>query len=128
MNTDPIADYLTRIRNASRAKHSLTVIPYSTVKEGITKVLQARKFIDKYSVKQNGKFKELEVEIKPWIKEPLSLKRISSPGQRIYFKNKEIRAVKNGLGVLVLSTPKGIMSGEDARKSNLGGEAICEVY
>ncbi len=128
MNTDPIADYLTRIRNAARAKHSQTVIPYSKIKEGITKVLQARKFVGKYEVVESGKFKELVVEIKPWIKEPLSLKRVSKPGQRIYLKSSEIKAVKNGLGIVVLSTSKGIMTGEEARKSKLGGEVLCEAY
>lgn len=128
MNTDPIADYLTRIRNAARAKHSQTIIPYSKIKEGITKVLQTRKFVGKYEVKENGKFKELVVEIKPWVKEPLSLKRISKPGQRIYLKSSEIKAVKNGLGIVVLSTPKGIMTGEEARKNKLGGEVLCEAY
>jgi small subunit ribosomal protein S8 len=108
MITDPIADYLTRIRNAARAKHSQTV--------------------RKYEVKENGKFKDLVVEIQPWVKEPLSLKRVSKPGQRIYLKTKEIKAVKNGLGVLILSTPKGVMSGEEARKNKLGGEVICEAY
>ena len=128
MYTDPIADYLTRIRNAARAKHSQTVIPYSKIKEGITKVLQSRKFVGKYEVVENGKFKELVVEIKPWIKEPLSLKRVSKPGQRIYLKSSEIKAVKNGLGIVVLSTSKGIMTGEDARKGKLGGEVLCEAY
>lgn len=128
MNTDPISDYLTRIRNASRAKHSKVVIPYSKLKEEITKVLQKRKFLGAYEVKENGKFKELVVEIKPWNMEPLSLTRISRPGQRIYMNYKDIRAVKNGLGVLILSTSKGVMPGEEARDKKMGGEAICKVY
>lgn len=128
MNTDPIADYLTRIRNAARAKHSQTVIPYSTIKEDITKVLQARKFVGKYEVKENGKFKELVVEIKPWVKEPISLKRVSKPGQRIYLKSHEIKAVKSGLGIVILSTPQGVMTGEQARKNKVGGEVLCEAY
>ncbi len=128
MNTDPISDYLTRIRNASRAKHSKVVIPYSKLKEEITKVLQKRKFLGAYEVKENGKFKELVVEIKPWSMEPLTLTRVSRPGQRIYMNHKDIRAVKNGLGVLILSTSKGIMPGEEARDKKMGGEAICKVY
>ena len=128
MNTDPIADYLTRIRNASRAKHSSTRIPYSRLKEDISKVLLERKMIEGYQVKKDGKFKELEVAIKDWNREPLAIKRVSKPGQRIYIKNKDIKAVKNGLGVLVLSTSKGVMTGEQALKSKLGGEAICEIY
>lgn len=128
MNTDPIADYLTRIRNASRAKHSQVVIPYSKLKEEITKVLQKRNFLGNYEVKENGKFKELIVKMKPWKMEPLSLTRVSRPGQRIYMNYKDIRAVKNGLGVVVLSTSKGIMPGEEARDKKMGGEVICKVY
>jgi len=128
MNTDPISDYLTRIRNASRAKHSKAVIPYSKIKEEITKVLQKRKFVGKYEVKENGKFKDLVIEINPWVMEPLSLRRLSKPGQRIYMKTKDIKAVKNGLGVLILSTSHGIVTGEEARSKQLGGEAICKVY
>lgn len=128
MITDPIADYLTRIRNASRAKLESTKIPYSKIKEGISKVLTESKFIENYKIQEAGKFKELVITLKPWTKEPIYIKRISKPGQRIYLKNKEIKRVKNGLGLVVLSTPKGIMSGEEARKSKLGGEAICEIY
>lgn len=128
MITDPIADYLTRIRNASRAKKTLARIPYSRLKEDISKVLVERKFIEKYEVKKDGKFKELEVTLKEWMREPIEIQRVSKPGQRIYVKNKDIKAVKNGLGVLVLSTSKGVMTGEQALKQKLGGEAICKVY
>lgn len=128
MITDPIADYLTRIRNASLAKKAKTRIPYSNLKEGISKVLQQRRFIKGYEVKKDGKFKELEITLKEWTLEPLAIKRVSTPGQRIYLKNTDIKAVKNGLGVLVLSTSKGVMTGEQARKEKVGGEAICEVY
>jgi small subunit ribosomal protein S8 len=128
MNTDPIADYLTRVRNASLAKLPNTRMPYSRLKEDISKVLVARKFIEGYQVKTDGKFKELEVNIKSWIKEPIEITRVSKPGQRIYIKSKDIKAVKNGLGILVLSTSQGVMTGEQARKEKLGGEALCKVY
>jgi len=128
MNTDPIADYLTRIRNASRAKHSSTRIPYSRLKENISKVLLERKIIEGYKVNKAGNFKEIEVTLKDWDREPLAIKRVSKPGQRIYIGSKNIKAVKNGLGVLILSTSKGIMTGEQARKAKLGGEAICEIF
>ncbi len=128
MNTDPIADYLTRIRNASRARHGVARVPYSRIKEDISKVLVERSFIEKYEVKKNGDFKELEVTLKEYVGEPLSIKRVSKPGQRIYVKTKDIKAVKNGLGIVVLSTPQGVMTGEQARKKKLGGEAICEIY
>ncbi|MBA4336289.1 30S ribosomal protein S8 [bacterium] len=128
MNTDPIADYLTRIRNASKAKHSITRVPYSRLKEDISKVLVEKNFLEKYEVKQAGDFKEIEITLKDWAIEPMSIKRVSKPGQRIYVKTKDIKAVKSGLGMLVLSTSKGIMTGEQARKNKLGGEAICEIY
>jgi len=128
MNTDPIADYLTRIRNASRAHHTSTVIPYSKIKEGISKVLMARKFIKNYEVQSSSKFKELVVTLKDWANEPIQLKRISKPGQRIYLQSKEIKRVKSGLGMIIVSTPKGIMSGEEAYNTNVGGEVLCEVY
>lgn len=128
MNTDPISDYLTRIRNSLRARKTSVVIPYSKIKEGITKVLVERKFFDNYKVDNSGKFKELKVELKPWVKEPPNLKRVSKPGQRIYLKSSDIKRVKNGLGVMVISTPKGVMSGDKARKEKLGGEPLCEIY
>jgi len=128
MNTDPIADYLTRIRNASKAKHSITRVPYSRLKEDISKVLVEKSFLEKYEVKQAGDFKEIELTLKDWAIEPINIKRVSKPGQRIYIKTKDIKAVRSGLGMLVLSTSKGIMTGEQARKNKLGGEAICEIY
>jgi small subunit ribosomal protein S8 len=128
MNTDPIADYLTRIRNASKAKHSVTRVPYSRLKEDISKVLVEKSFLEKYEVKQAGDFKEIELTLKDWAIEPMNIKRVSKPGQRIYIKTKDIKAVRSGLGMLVLSTSKGIMTGEQARKNKLGGEAICEIY
>jgi len=128
MNTDPIADYLTRIRNASKARHSVTRVPYSRLKEDISKVLVEKSLVEKYEVKQAGDFKELEITLKDWAVEPMNIKRVSKPGQRIYIKTKDIKAVRSGLGVLLLSTSKGIMTGEQARKNKLGGEAICEIY
>lgn len=128
MITDPIADYLTRIRNAARARHESTSVPYSKIKEGISKVLVEKKFIEKYDIKSSEGTKEIVVLLKKWEKEPITLKRISKPGQRIYLKSKNIRKIKSGLGLLVMSTPKGIMSGGEARKQKLGGEVLCEIY
>lgn len=128
MNTDPISDYLTRIRNSLLAHKSSTVIPYSKIKEGITKVLTDKKFIESYKVQDSGKFKELSISLKSWDKEPLNLKRISRPGQRIYIKSSDISKVKNGLGIMIISTSKGVMTGEQARKEKLGGEPLCEIY
>lgn len=128
MNTDPIADYLTRIRNSSSARKSNTVVPYSKIKEGITKVLVDKKFLEGYKIQDSGKFKELNITLKSWDKEPLHLKRVSKPGQRLYMKSSDIKRVKSGLGVMIISTSKGIMSGEQAKRENLGGEPLCEAY
>ncbi|MBN1494405.1 30S ribosomal protein S8 [Candidatus Peregrinibacteria bacterium] len=128
MTTDPIADYLTRLRNASRVKQEKTRIPYSKLKEQITKVLLSKKFIQGYEVKAAGKFKELVITLNSWTREPLHLKRISKPGQRIHFSSKNLPKIKSGLGLLVVSTPKGVMAGYEARKQNVGGEVLCEIY
>lgn len=129
MNTDPIADYLTRIRNASQAGHESTVVPYSKLKEALSKVLVERKFIQQYKVQSSGKFKELLVTLKPIDGEyHPHFKRVSKPGQRIYIKGKDIKRVRSGLGMVVVSTSKGVMSGEEAYKQKLGGEILCEVY
>src|SRR4030042_3969345 len=111
MTTDPIADYLTRLRNASRVKQEKTHIPYSKLKEQITKVLHSKKFIQGYEVKPAGKFKEIVVTLNTWTREPLHLKRVSKPGQRIYLASKNLPKVKSGLGLIVVSTPKGVMAG-----------------
>lgn len=126
MNTDPIADLLTRIRNAAKAHHEKVNMPYSIIKEGILKVMKEMKFIDGYSVNTEGQFKVLEVELSP-LREDMVLKRISKPGQRIYIQSKDLKIIKSGLGITILSTPKGIMSNLDARKQKIGGEVLCEI-
>jgi len=128
MTTDPIADYLTRLRNASRVKQEKTHIPYSKLKEQITHVLHSKKFIQGYEVKTTGKFKEIVVSLNSWLREPLHLKRISKPGQRIYLASKNLPKVRSGLGIIVVSTPKGVMAGYEAKKQNIGGEVLCEIF
>ncbi|MFA5792548.1 MAG: 30S ribosomal protein S8 [Candidatus Gracilibacteria bacterium] len=125
--TDPIADLLTRIRNATRARKLLVHVPYSRIKEDICKVLKETGYID--NVKSIGEktTKELLIELKEGSQE-LVLKTISKPGQRIYVKSQSIPKVLNGLGIAILSTPKGVMSGKDARKAKVGGELLCEIY
>jgi len=128
MNTDPIADLLTRIRNASRAHHDNVTIPYSKIKEGILDILKKMKFVSDFKVTTNEKnFKEITVELLEE-RSNVTLKRISKPGQRIYVKSQDLKAVKNGLGITILSTSKGVMTNLQARKQNLGGELICEIY
>ena len=125
--TDPIADLLTRIRNAARARKTLVHVPYSKMKEAICAVLKEKGYLLSLQVSGEGVIKELVIEI-PENREDLHLKSMSKPGQRIYLGTKEIPRVRSGLGVAILSTPKGIMSGDQARKQKLGGEFLCEIY
>jgi len=133
--TDPIADMLTRIRNALAVKKLEIVLPYSKVKFNIAKVLEKEKLIGKVetidAIKSKTGFKQLKIELK-YDEDSKSvigtLKRISSPGQRIYVKKDRIPKVLNGLGMNILSTSKGLMTGQEAREKNLGGELICEIY
>jgi small subunit ribosomal protein S8 len=126
MNTDPIADMLTRLRNANRAGHQTVRIPYSVLKHEILKVFSKNHFVGEVRMEKSGEFNELLVTLanRP---QPLEIKRISKPGQRIYVHAKKIPKVLNGLGLSVLSTPKGVLSHRDAAKENVGGELLCEI-
>jgi small subunit ribosomal protein S8 len=129
--TDPIADLLTRIRNASMAKHQKVDIPSSNVKVSIANVLRSEGFIKNYKVIADDKQGILRIYLK-YIdeKEGLfnELKRISKPGGRVYVKSEDIRKVKNGLGISILSTSKGIVTDKVAREAGVGGEIICTVW
>ncbi|MFO0780712.1 MAG: 30S ribosomal protein S8 [Candidatus Gracilibacteria bacterium] len=127
MLTDPIADLLTRIRNASMARKDSVTVPYSKMKMAVLKVLQNKGFVQEFNNVKNNDFQEINIVLNPERQE-ISLKKISKPGQRIYVKTSQIKKINGGLGVAVVSTPKGIMSGEEAKKQNLGGELICEIY
>lgn len=128
MYTDPIADLLTRIRNATKAHHEKVSLPYSKVKENIVKVMKDKKFVEDYIVSTDKKnFKTLEITLKEDRPE-INLKRISCPGQRIYIKRENLKMIRSGLGITIVSTSKGIMSNVEARKQNLGGELICEIF
>jgi len=127
MHTDPIADLITRIRNADRAGNTVTAAPYSKIKEEILKILAQNKFIDKYRIEKGGQFPELIVTLAK-SDNPLTLKRVSKPGQRIYVKAPNIRPVLNGLGIAIISTSKGMLTNKDAYHQKLGGEIICEIY
>lgn len=126
MNTDPIADLLTRIRNAQNAKHEMTTVPHSKIKESILKVMKEKGFIADYKAVETDGRKNLEVMLPE--DRTLTLKRVSSPGQRIYIKKENLKSLKSGLGIRILSTSKGIMTNIEARKMNVGGELICEIY
>lgn len=129
MLTDPIADMFTRIRNAHLARKEELVLPFSKIKFSIGELLEREKFIKKIE-----KIKDRHDQIKIWLRydngEPgiQSIKRVSKPGRRVYMKNKELPRVLSGQGILIISTPQGVMTDQEARKEHLGGEIICEVY
>jgi len=127
MLTDPISDLLTRIRNASMARKDTVTMPFSKMKMAVLKVLQNKGFIQEFNNVKNNDFEEINVVLIPGRKD-ISLKKVSKPGQRIYVKTSQIKKINGGLGVAVISTPKGIMSGEEAKKQKLGGEYICEIF
>ncbi|MBL4695026.1 30S ribosomal protein S8 [Candidatus Gracilibacteria bacterium] len=127
MHTDPIADLLTRIRNAGKAQHDVVRAPYSTIKEAILKVMKKMKFIEAYKVEGEGIAKEVVITLKE-DRTQMTIKRISKPGQRIYVKKDQLRVIKSGLGITILSTSKGIMTNLDAHREGIGGELLCEIY
>ncbi|MBT4916932.1 30S ribosomal protein S8 [Candidatus Peregrinibacteria bacterium] len=127
MYTDPIADLLTRIRNATSAHHEKVSVPHSKLKESILKVMKGKDFIDDYKATEEEGKKNIQIILKE-DRQDLVLKRKSKPGQRIYIKKEDLKPVKNGLGILIISTSKGVMTNSDAYKQNLGGELICEMY
>jgi small subunit ribosomal protein S8 len=131
MLSDPIADYLTRIRNAQQAKHRVVEIPASNMKKDITKILYDQGYILKYMFEDDSKQGLIKIALKydskkiPAIR---SLGRISKPGLRKYAKSTEIPRIINGLGLCIVSTSKGLMTGKEASANNIGGELICYVY
>jgi len=129
--TDPIADMLTRIRNASLARHRELTLPSSRIKRDIARILVEEGFIEAYATSQDGVQELLTIQLK-YVegKTPVvsGLKRISKPGLRVYARKTEIPRVLGGLGTAILSTSHGIMTGQSARKLNLGGEVLCYVW
>jgi small subunit ribosomal protein S8 len=129
--TDPIADMLTRIRNASGARHRELTLPSSRIKREIARILTEEGFIESYTTRQEGVQETLTVQLK-YVegRTPVmsGLKRISKPGLRVYARKTEIPRVLGGLGMAILSTSQGIMTGTQARKLNLGGEVLCYVW
>jgi small subunit ribosomal protein S8 len=132
MVTDPIADFLTRIRNAQMAKHRIVEIPASNVKKRITEILYEKGYILKYKFEEDNKQGVIKIALKydAQTKEPAirSLERISRPGLRQYAKPSEIVRVQNGLGIAIVSTSKGVMTDKEARSQNVGGEVMCNIY
>ena len=129
--TDPIADMLTRIRNANMVSHPSVSMPSSKLKVQLAKLLKEEGFITDYSVKEDGKFKVLEITLKYDAKnKPIitKLERISKPGLRNYSKAKNLPKVLGGMGIAIVSTSKGLLTDRKARKENIGGEVLCYVY
>jgi len=128
---DPVSDLLVRVRNAQKAGHDVVSVPASTIKIAVTHLLKEEGFIRNYKCIRDRKQGILKIALK--YREDgsgviLGLDRISKPGRRIYVGVEQIPYVKNGLGVAILSTPKGVMTDRDARKQRIGGELICSVY
>lgn len=131
MNTDPVADMLTRIRNANMVGHPSVEMPFSKMKFEIAKLLKAEGFISDYSEKEIGKFKFLQVDLKYKSEDEsviTGIKRVSKPGLRIYKNAKNMPKVYDGLGIAVVSTNKGIITDRKARSENVGGEVLCYVW
>lgn len=129
MMTDPIADMFTRIRNASKVHKKEVVVPYSNIKRAIADILVKEGYLE-HAEKTADKKAELILKLKYKNGEPVvhQLKRISKPGHRRYVKNDEAVKVLNGFGLAIVSTPKGVMTGPEARRAKVGGELLCEVY
>jgi small subunit ribosomal protein S8 len=131
MVNDPIGDMIARIRNAAMRKRSKVLTPASRMRERVLDVLQSEGYIRGFSVvQQPGAFPQFEVELKYFDGEPViaEISRVSKPGRRVYSSIADLKPVKNGLGISILSTPKGVMSDTAARDANVGGEVLCQVY
>jgi small subunit ribosomal protein S8 len=133
MVTDPISDFLTRIRNAQKAGHTTVSIPASNIKKAMTQILYDQGYILKYRfLDEPGKQGEIQIAIKydPLTKRPVikELGRISRPGLRQYVKSTEIPKVASGLGIAIISTSKGVLTDKQAKSANVGGEILCYVY
>ena len=131
MVNDPIGDMIARIRNAAMRKRSKVLTPASRMRERVLDVLQTEGYIRGFSVVQKpGAFPQFEVELKYFDGEPViaEISRVSKPGRRVYSSIADLKPVKNGLGISILSTPKGVMSDTAARDANVGGEVLCQVY
>lgn len=127
MLTDPIADFLTKIRNAAAAQKDFVETPYSNLKKAIAELMLQRGYMSDVKTEEEDGKKFIIASLNPKHTE-LSIKRISKPGQRIYVDYKRVKRVKNGLGLGVYSTSRGVLSDSEARKMKIGGEYICEIY
>ena len=128
---DPLSDMIARIKNAAMRKRSTVKTPASTLRRRVLDVLQDEGYIRGYTlIEREGAFPEFEIELKYFDGQPViaEISRVSTPGRRVYSSIKDLKPVRNGLGISILSTPKGVMSDTAARDANVGGEVLCRVY
>jgi small subunit ribosomal protein S8 len=131
MVNDPLGDMIARIRNAAERKRSKVLTPASRMRERVLDVLLSEGYIRGFTlVQEPGAFPQFEVELKYFDGQPViaEISRVSKPGRRVYSSIGDLKPVKNGLGISILSTPKGVMSDSAARSANVGGEVLCQVY
>ena len=130
MVSDPIGDFLSQIRNAQLIKREKVALPSSKMLVAIAEILKNEGFIDNYAVNKEEVHQVLEINLKYQDDRPIirELKRVSKPGIRKYRGYREIKPIKQGIGISIFSTPKGVMTGNDAIKQKIGGEYICEIY
>jgi small subunit ribosomal protein S8 len=127
VSTDPISDMLTRIRNAQAVQKDEVSLPHSSVKESIAKILKDKGYIGEINVQKDGFRKVMNITLSNEVN-ITEIARISKPGRRVYVKVKDIPTVKQGRGIVIMSTSKGVMAGNDAKEQKLGGEVLCKVY
>ena len=132
VTSDPIADMLTRIRNANTAKHDTVDVPSSKIKVAIAEILLNEGFIEKYDIVEDGNFKTMHITLKYGVdkneKVITGIKRISKPGLRVYANKEELPQVLGGLGIAIISTNQGVITDKEARKLNVGGEVLAFVW
>ena len=131
MINDPLSDMIARIKNAATRKRSKVLTPASRLRQRVLDVLQDEGYIRGYNLVQNpGEFPQFEIELKYFDGQPVivEIKRVSKPGRRVYMGVSELPSVRNGLGVAIVSTPKGVLTDANARAANVGGEVLCTVF
>ncbi len=128
--TDTVSDFLTRIRNAGMARHKYAEAPKSKLKVEIARILKEQGFIEDYEVLDEGPQGKIKIKMRYYKREAAirSIRRVSSPGRRVYASAANLPRVKNGLGIAIISTSKGVMTDKEAREANAGGETLCEVW
>ncbi len=129
--TDPVSDMLTRIRNATHARLRVVEMPRSNMKFALAKIMESTGYLANVETYEDGNRPMLRVTLRydeSGVSTLSSLKRVSKPGQRIYVKSSDLRGVRSGMGISIISTPNGLMTNHEARKRHLGGELICELY